>query len=191
MNQKVISQQATLNLVRRQSGLNNGAQNALFSHTFQSVWHPELSLNLSLREMSCLSYRVTSQSLPPKFTHVSWKGLIICEKSILWISLPCYFKKTEITSFHTGSVMSLAAGHAGTCCPSQLLKHSRFCLARSDTIAGSETKTVVDRWLTWMVHVYSVSSSSLTVQLYSRSRFLMLPLMNRLNIFSVNRCSAS
>lgn len=44
--------------------------------------------------------------------------------------------------------------------------------------------TVVDRWLTWMVHVYSVSSSSLTVQLYSRSRFLMLPLMNRLNIFS-------
>lgn len=34
-----------------------------------------------------------------------------------------------------------------------------------------------------MVHVYSVSSSSLTVQLYSRSRFLTLLLMNRLNIF--------
>ena len=34
-----------------------------------------------------------------------------------------------------------------------------------------------------MVQVYSVSSSSLTVQLYSRSRFLMLPLTNRLNIF--------
>lgn len=37
-----------------------------------------------------------------------------------------------------------------------------------------------------MVHVYSVSSSSLTVQLYSRSRFLRLPLMNRLNIFSTD-----
>ncbi|KAF0021335.1 hypothetical protein F2P81_026412 [Scophthalmus maximus] len=42
-----------------------------------------------------------------------------------------------------------------------------------------------------MVQVYSVSSSSRTVQLYSRSRFLMLPLMNRLNIFPANRCSAS
>lgn len=42
-----------------------------------------------------------------------------------------------------------------------------------------------------MVQVYSESSSSLTVQLYSRSRFLMLPLMNRLNIFSENRFSAS
>lgn len=47
--------------------------------------------------------------------------------------------------------------------------------------------TVADRWLTWMVHVYSVSSSSLTVQLYSRSRFLRLPLMNRLNIFPESR----
>ncbi|MEQ2170579.1 hypothetical protein GOODEAATRI_001739 [Goodea atripinnis] len=37
-----------------------------------------------------------------------------------------------------------------------------------------------------MVHVYSVSSSSLTVQLYSRSRFLRLPLMNRLNIFTTD-----
>lgn len=38
-----------------------------------------------------------------------------------------------------------------------------------------------------MVHVYSVSSSSLTVQLYSRSRFLRLPLTNRLNIFPDRR----
>lgn len=49
--------------------------------------------------------------------------------------------------------------------------------------SGAFTALRSDRWLTWMVHVYSVSSSSLTVQLYSRSRFLTLLLMNRLNIF--------
>lgn len=47
--------------------------------------------------------------------------------------------------------------------------------------------------LTWIVQVYSVSSSSLTVHKYSRSRFLTLPLISRLNIiFSPHdRCSAS
>lgn len=42
--------------------------------------------------------------------------------------------------------------------------------------------------LTWIVQVYSESSSSLTVQLYSRSRFLMLPLMKRLSIFLLCVC---
>ncbi|XP_043410452.1 uncharacterized protein LOC122468027 [Prionailurus bengalensis] len=37
--------------------------------------------------------------------------------------------------------------------------------------------------LTWMVQVYSLSSSSRTVQLYSRSRLLLLPLINLLSIF--------
>lgn len=36
---------------------------------------------------------------------------------------------------------------------------------------------------TWMVQVYSLSSSSRTVQLYSRSRFLLLPLIHLLSIF--------
>ncbi len=35
-----------------------------------------------------------------------------------------------------------------------------------------------------MLQVYSVSSSSLTVHMNSRSRFLTLPLISRLNIFS-------
>lgn len=39
--------------------------------------------------------------------------------------------------------------------------------------------------LTWMVQVYSESSSSLTVQLHSLSRLLMLLLMSRLSIFSI------
>lgn len=43
------------------------------------------------------------------------------------------------------------------------------------------------RWppLTWMVQVYSESSSSLTVQLHSLSRLLMLLLISRLSIVSV------
>lgn len=39
--------------------------------------------------------------------------------------------------------------------------------------------------LTWIVQVYSESSSSLTVQLHSLSRLLMLLLISRLSIFSV------
>lgn len=43
-----------------------------------------------------------------------------------------------------------------------------------------------------MVQVYSVSSSSRTVHMYSLSRFLTLPLISRLNIFSArDRQSAS
>ena len=41
------------------------------------------------------------------------------------------------------------------------------------------------RWLTCIVQVYSESSSSLTVQLHSLSRLLMLLLISRLSIFSV------
>lgn len=43
--------------------------------------------------------------------------------------------------------------------------------------------------LTWMVQVYSLSSSSRTVQLYSRSRLLLLPLINLLSIFPPARPS--
>lgn len=39
--------------------------------------------------------------------------------------------------------------------------------------------------LTWIVQVYSESSSSLTVQLHSLSRLLMLLLISRLSIFSI------
>lgn len=44
--------------------------------------------------------------------------------------------------------------------------------------------------LTWMVQVYSLSSSSRTVQLYSRSRLLLLPLINLLSIFPPARPSS-
>lgn len=47
-----------------------------------------------------------------------------------------------------------------------------------------------DAALTWMVQVYSLSSSSRTVQLYSRSRLLLLPLINLLSIFPPARPSS-
>lgn len=149
--------------------------------------------------MSVLQSSLSSQNLPPIHSFILASVGPVREIHSHESAL-CYLKlqKNKSTWFFSGSVIPPGRHQqrdvqAGTCTPSA--QTVAFLSARSDTIAAifsaRVNKTVVDRWLTWMVHVYSVSSSSLTVQLYSRSRFLMLPLINRLNIFSENRCSAS
>lgn len=108
----------------------------------------------------------------------------------------CYLKWYKITVYlYSGSILSRGT-HQQQDMQALAVPLLRYSLliglrARTRLHRDSDLCGVVDRWLTWMLHVYSVSSSCLTVQLYSRSRFLMLPLMNRLNIFSENRCSAS
>ena len=72
-------------------------------------------------------------------------------------------------------------------------RDTEVCRGVISSVRASSTTRWTDKRkhrspLTWIVQVYSESSSSLTVQLHSRSRLLTLLLIRRLSIFPMRLC---